>query len=67
MHAYSKKHPAENQFVEISLILERDQAARLELLATNRGQSMGSLVRSLLRQGLKGAPQGAPEELRSSA
>lgn len=40
---------AENQFVEVPLILDRDQIVRLEMLAMQRGQTVGSLVRDLIR------------------
>jgi len=42
----------ESQFVEIPLILDKDQMLRLEQIAMRRGQSIGSLVRQLLRNSI---------------
>ena len=38
----------ESPFVEIPFILDKDQMIRLEMLAAQRGQTVGSLLRHLL-------------------
>jgi hypothetical protein len=48
----SSRNPSlskESPFVEIPFILDKDQMIRLEMLAAQRGQTVGSLLRHLLR------------------
>ncbi len=57
----------ESQFVEIPLILDKDQMLRLEQIAMRRGQSIGSLVRHLLRNSISGIRDAETLALKSSA
>lgn len=57
----------ESQFVEIPLILDKDQMLRLEQIAMRRGQSIGSLVRHLLRNSISCIRDAETLALKSSA
>ena len=57
----------DSQFVEIPLILDREQIIKLEALALKRGQSVGSLLRQILRICLAKANETETRIFKSSA
>jgi len=55
------------EFVEVPLILDREQMIKLEALALKRGQSVGSLLRQILRICLAKANEPETRIFKSSA
>lgn len=52
MFSWSGCSSGDSPFVEVPLIISREQMLQLEALANIRGQSVGSLVRHLLNNSL---------------
>lgn len=48
MFSWSGSATGDSPFVEVPLIISKEQMHQLEVLANNRGQSVGSLVRQML-------------------
>jgi hypothetical protein len=72
MFSWSGCSTGDSPFVEVPLIISREQMHQLEALAVNRGQTVGSLVRHMLNNSLArlkeidGSTASAPR-MRSSA
>jgi hypothetical protein len=53
LNASKPGDPADNQVVEISLLLPAQWAQDLLGLSRERGQSVGQILRAMIRQGLR--------------